>query len=112
MSDTRFTLIGIGLIFVGFIVLGIFGTDFVVSGIEVEEFDVCYDYFDDRPPIQVECDVKIQGKIMFFALVVGFIAAGIFALIKGVKGRWDQDVKPEDMVGPGGPSSSASDKSD
>jgi len=23
-------------------------------------------------------------------------------LLKGVKGRWDQDVKPEEMVGPGG----------
>jgi len=29
-------------------------------------------------------------------------------LIKGVKGRWDQDVKPEDMVGPSGPSGSSS----
>jgi len=23
-------------------------------------------------------------------------------LIKGVRGKWDNDVKPEDMVGPGG----------
>ena len=29
------------------------------------------------------------------------IACGIVSLVKGVKGRWDQDVKPEDMVGPG-----------
>ena len=112
MSDTRFTLIGIGLIFAGFIVMGIFGSDFVVSGIEAEEFEKCYEYFDDKPPVEVECDVKIQDKVLFFSLVIGLIAAGIIALIKGVKGRWDQDVKPEDMLGPGGPNSSTSDKSE
>ncbi len=112
MSDTRFTLIGIGLIFVGIVVLGIFGSDFVVSVMEAEEFEDCYEYFDDMSPVQVSCEGKIQDKIMFFSLVVGLIAAGIFALIKGVRGRWDQDVKPEDMLGPGGPSSSNSDKSD
>ena len=112
MSDTRFTLIGIGLIFAGFIVMGIFGSDFVVSGIEAEEFEECFEYFDDRPPVKVECEVKIQDKIMFFTLIIGLIAAGIFALIRGVKGRWDQDVKPEDMLGPGNPSSSSSDKSE
>ena len=29
------------------------------------------------------------------------IVCGIVSLVKGIKGRWDQDVKPEDMVGPG-----------
>jgi hypothetical protein len=28
------------------------------------------------------------------------IICGIASLVKGIKGRWDQDVKPEDMVGP------------
>ena len=32
--------------------------------------------------------------------MVGIISAGVIALLKGVKGRWDQDVKPEEMVGP------------
>ena len=45
-------------------------------------------------------------KTMFFLFVIALIGVGIVALIKGMKGRWDQDVKPEDMVGPGGPSSS------
>ena len=26
----------------------------------------------------------------------------LLSLVKGIKGRWDQDVKPEDMVGPSG----------
>jgi hypothetical protein len=46
---------------------------------------------------------------LFFGLVVSLIGAGIFALIKGVRGKWDQDVKPEDMVGPGGEDTSKSD---
>jgi hypothetical protein len=41
---------------------------------------------------------------MFSGLVIGLIGAGVASLVKGVRGRWDQDVKPEDMVGPGGPS--------
>ena len=39
------------------------------------------------------------------------IGAGNFALVKGVRGRWDQDVKPEDMLGPGNPGSKPSDDS-
>ncbi len=97
-------MIGIGLIFAGFIILGIFGEAYFDATIQAEEFDDCYEYFDDRPPIPIECDAHLQGKIMFFALVIVLIGTGIFALIKGVKGKWDQDVRPEDMVGPGNPS--------
>ena len=63
-------------------------------------------YFDDKEPIPVDCDLKMLQKTMFFLFVIALIGVGIVALIKGMKGRWDQDVKPEDMVGPGGPSSS------
>jgi hypothetical protein len=111
VSDTRFTLLGIGLIFAGFLVLGIFGPQFFEVTIQAEEFDTCYEYFDDRPPVPVECDVKLQNKAMFSGLVIGLIVAGVVSLVKGVRGKWDQDVKPEDMVGPGGPSYPSSDES-
>ena len=39
MSDTRFTMLGIVLIFAGFIVLGIFGTQFFDATVQAEEFD-------------------------------------------------------------------------
>ena len=112
MSDTRFTLIGIGLIFAGFIVLGIFGSDYVVSSIEAEEFEECFEYFEDSPPVKVDCEVKLQDKTLFFSLVISLIGVGIISLIKGVKGKWDQDVKPEDMVGPGGSNNSKPKDSD
>lgn len=112
MSDTRFILLGIVLIFAGFIVLGIFGSQNFVSTIEAEEFEDCFEYFEDSPPIQVSCDIKLQEKLIFLALVITLIGVGIMALVKGARGRWDQDVKPEDMVGPGGSTSSKSDESD
>ena len=105
MSDTRFTMIGIGLIFAGFVILGIFGSTYFNASIEAEEFETCFEYFDDRPPIEVPCDVQFQNKALFTGLVLALVGAGIVFLIKGVKGKWDQDVKPQDMVGPSNPSS-------
>ena len=109
MSDTRFTLIGVGLIFAGFVVLGVFGGQFFNATVESQEFDDCYEYFEDRPPVQISCEVALQDKVLFFALVIGLIAAGIVSLIKGVRGSWDQKVRPEDMVGPGAGNSDSED---
>jgi len=33
-------------------------------------------------------------------LSVGIIAIGAFVIIKGIRGRWDQDVKSDEMLGP------------
>ncbi len=112
MSDTRFTLLGIALIFSGFIILTIFGTQYFVSSIEAEEFGECFEYYEVSEPVKVDCNEKLQQKSLFFSLIIIIIGAGIIALLKGVKGSWDQDVKPEDMLGPGGPSKSNSDKLD
>lgn len=101
MSDTRFTLIGIGFIFAGFMILSIFGNQFFFVSLEAEEFGECFEYFDDKPPVQVECGTKIQYKGIFLGGVIGILTIGILFLIKGVRGKWDQQVKPEDMLGPG-----------
>jgi len=101
MSDMRFTMIGIALIFVGFIILGVFGHDYQAATLESNEFGTCYEYSDEDAPIEISCSFKIFNQTLFFALIIGFIGAGIIALVKGVKGNWDSKVKPEDMVGPG-----------
>jgi len=44
MSDMRFTMIGIALIFVGFIILGVFGPDYQAATLESNEFGTCYEY--------------------------------------------------------------------
>ena len=101
MSDTRFIILGIGLIFAGIIVLTVFGAQFDEITMQ-EEFHVCYEYHADTPPTEIDCNIASQNKIVTFAIVVLLIMCGIASLVKGIKGRWDQDVKPEDMVGPSG----------
>ena len=99
MSDVRFTLIGISLVFAGFLVLGIFGQEHYNYAIQAQQFGDCYKY-ENGKQIEVSCSETMQDRVAFFALVVAIIGAGIFFLIKGVRGEWDQDVKPQDKVGP------------
>jgi len=110
VSDTRFIILGIGLIFAGFLVIPIFGSQFFGSTIEAEQFEDCFDYSEDKPPVPVDCGEILQGNTVMFGLIIGLIVAGVFTLIKGAKGNWDQNVKPEDMVGPGSESPKDSDK--
>jgi len=100
MSDMRFVIIGIVLVFVGFLTLGIFGDQFKAATIESNEFGTCYEYFNDKPPMKINCSFKVFDQTMFFGIIIGFIGAGIISLVKGVKGDWDNNVKPEDMIGP------------
>jgi hypothetical protein len=94
-------MIGIALIFVGIIILGVFGHDYQAATLESDEFGTCYKYSNEEAPIEIDCSFKIFSQTLFFALIIGFIGAGIIALVKGVKGNWDSKVKSEDMVGPG-----------
>ena len=100
MSDIRFIIIGIGLVFAGFLVLGIFGEDYQTVTIETSEFENCFEYAESDEPILIDCSEKIFSQNIFFGLVVALISIGIIALIKGVRGDWDSKVKPEDTVGP------------
>lgn len=100
MADIRFTLIGVVLIFVGFMVLGVFGDEYRAATVESDEFGSCYYYSDNAEPVKVSCDAKIGEQMAFFGLVVAFIGAGVVALIKGIRGDWDSRVRPEEMLGP------------
>ena len=101
MSDMRFIIIGIVLVFVGFLILGVFGHNYQAATLESDEFGTCYEYSDNLPPAEINCSYKIFDQTVFFGIVIGFIGAGIISLIKGTRGDWDNRVKPEDMVGPG-----------
>jgi len=110
MADMRFTMIGIVLIFVGFIILGVFGYQYQAATLESNEFGTCFEYSNEESPIEIDCSFKIFNQTLFFALIIGFIGAGIIALVKGAKGNWDNKVKSEDMVGPGRRENDDSDK--
>jgi len=102
MSDMRYIIIGIVFIFSGFLILGVFGHDYQIANIEASEFGECYEDYDDKEPVTVSCSSKIFDQTLFFAIVLVLIVSGIISLVKGVKGKWDNEVKSEDMVGPGG----------
>ena len=101
MSDMRFIMIGIVLIFAGFIILGVFGENYQAATLESNEFGTCYEYSEKEAPIEINCSFKILDQTVFFVLVIGFIGAGVIALVKGSRGDWDSKVKSEDIVGPG-----------
>ncbi len=102
MGDIRFSMIGIGLIFAGFIILGIFGGNYQSASIESEEFGTCYRYHEDTEPVSVSCADAMAEQAGFLGVIAALVAAGIASLVKGVRGDWDSKVRPEDMVGPGG----------
>jgi len=99
MSDTRFIMLGIALVFAGFLILGIFGGHFFEFTVQVNEFGNCIDYT-ETGTISTDCGVIMQNKMIFFVVVMGLISSGIVGLVKGYRGRWDQDVKSDEMVGP------------
>ncbi|MBM3895768.1 MAG: hypothetical protein FJ359_04955 [Thaumarchaeota archaeon] len=103
MSDIRFTMLGIALIFAGFLILGIFGGQYMEASIQAQEFADCFDYNENVQPTSIDCNVVLQDKSALTAVIVALIGGGIVSLIKGVRGKWDQDVKPQDMVGPSNP---------
>ena len=101
MSDTRFIILGVGLVFAGIIVLTVFGAHVDEITLQ-EEFRECYEYHTDAPPTEIDCDTASENKMFIFSVIALLIACGIISLIKGIRGGWDQDVTPEDMVGPSG----------
>lgn len=101
MSDMRFVIIGMALVFAGFVTLGALGADYRAASIESDEFGTCHTYPKDGEPVETDCSTRVAEQALFFALIACIIGAGIFSLIRGARGDWDSKVKPEDMVGPG-----------
>ena len=89
------------LIFSGFLILGVFGHDYQIANIEASEFGKCYQYHDDKEPVAIDCSSKLFDQVFFFIIVTVLIVGGIISLIKGIKGKWDNEVKSKDMAGPG-----------
>lgn len=99
MSDTRFIIAGSILVFAGFLVGGVIGSQYVQFTIQADQFGDCFDYSNGLA-LHVDCNQKMQEKFAFFGLSIALIGGGVFVLIKGIKGKWDQNVKSNEMVGP------------
>lgn len=100
VSDIRLIILGSAIAFAGFLLGGITGAQYQQYAIQSGQFDVCYDYTSDGNAIKVKCDEKIQDMFFFLVLSLGLIGTGVFVLVKGTRGKWDQNVKSDEMVGP------------
>ena len=109
MSDIRFIMIGVAVLSVGFIIMALFGTQYQDITIQTKEFSECYDYTDENLPVKIDCDEQLQSRNYMFAIVIGILVTGGIALLKGIRGTWDNDVKPEEMLGPGGDKKNSND---
>jgi hypothetical protein len=95
-------MIGVVVLSVGFIVMAVFGSQYQDITVQTKEFSECYDYTDENVAVKVDCDEQLQSKNLMFVAVIGILVAGGILLVKGIRGTWDNDVKPEEMLGPGG----------
>ena len=99
MSDIRLILIGSLLIFAGFYIAGMAGSQYNQISIQQNQFDDCYDY-SSGTAVHVNCVQEEQDAFLHLGLALGIIGGGAYLIFKGIKGRWDQNVKSNEMVGP------------
>ena len=100
VSDTRLIILGSVLAFAGFLLGGITGAQYQQYAIQADQFGDCYNYTPDGNSVKVKCDEKMQDMYLTLASSLGLIGGGVFVLVKGIRGKWDQNVKSDEMVGP------------
>ncbi len=99
MSDIRLILIGSVIIVAGFFVVGMAGSEYNQYAIQETSFGDCYDY-SSGTEVHVNCAQKQLDGVLYLILSIALIGGGAVILIKGIRGKWDQNVKSDEMVGP------------
>lgn len=99
MSDIRLILIGSVIIVAGFFVGGMAGSEYSQFAIQETTFGDCYDY-SSGTAIPVNCTQKQSDNLLELTLSIVLIGGGAVVIYKGIKGKWDQNVKSDEMVGP------------
>ncbi len=102
MSDIRLVMIGAVVIFAGFIVASLGNADYAQYAVQQQNFDDCYDY-STGVAMHVKCSDKSYDHLLNTLLSVTVLGIGGFIMYKGVRGKWDHDVKDSEMLGPKDP---------
>jgi len=102
MSDIRLIMVGAVIMFVGFMLGGMANSNYAQFAIQQQNFDECFDY-SSGVAVHVKCSEKSQDYWFYLALSIGLLGAGGVVLFKGIRGKWDHDVKDDEMVGPKNP---------
>ena len=87
------------MIVAGLFVGGIGVSQYFQFSIQESNFDDCYDY-SSGVAVHVNCAQEERNGLLYLVLAIGIIASGGVILVKGIRGRWDQNVKSDEMVGP------------
>lgn len=102
MSDIRLIMGGAAIIFAGFVLGDMANSNYAQFAIQQQNFDECYDY-STGVAVHVKCSEKSQDYLLYLALSLGLLGTGGVVIFKGIKGKWDHDVKDNEMVGPKNP---------
>jgi len=99
MSDIRLIMIGSVIVIAGFFVGGMAGSEYNQFAIQATNFGDCFDY-SSGTAIHVSCAQKQYDGLLELTLSIALFCAGGIVIYKGIKGKWDQNVKSDEMVGP------------
>ena len=99
MSDIRLIITGAIIMFVGFALGGTVNAIYSQFTIQQENFDQCFDY-SSGVAIHVKCSEKSQDYLLYLGLSFGLLGTGGVIVLKGIRGKWDNNVKDDEMVGP------------
>lgn len=99
MSDIRLIMIGSIIVFAGLIVAGMAGAQYSQVAIQAEQFDDCYDY-STGTAVHINCVKAEHDALLNLGLSFVLFGGGGYAIFRGMRGRWDQNVKSDEMLGP------------
>lgn len=99
MSDMRLVMIGAVIIFSGFVVGGIGNSGYAQFAVQQQNFDDCFDY-STGVEVHVKCSDKNYDHMLYLVLSIILLGIGGVIVFKGIRGKWDNNVKDDEMVGP------------
>ena len=99
MGDIRLIMIGAMIVFAGFYVASMAGSEYSEISIQATQFDDCYDY-SSGSAVHVSCIQVEHDALLYLVLALSLFGVGGYVIFRGIKGRWDQNVKNDEMLGP------------
>lgn len=98
MSDIRLIMVGASIIFGGFVIGGIGNSGYSQYAIQQQNFEDCFDY-SSGVAMHVKCSDKSYDHMIYLLLSLTLLGIGGVVIYKGTRGKWDNDVKDNEMLG-------------
>ena len=95
-------MLGSVIIFAGFMVGGVKSSYYAQFMIQADQFDECYDYSTGNQ-VKVKCSDMTNDSFLYLALTIVLVGIGGLIIFKGIRGKWDENVKSDEMLGPKNP---------